>query len=125
MPPFDACLLLVQFFLFFFVVKQVAVFGDFHFSSSSSVVIFLLVVGNDVQVNGMRLRNFQLRFALWATQDLAFFHFIFIDINFGGTLRAANHGSILHRFVGPAATRSPLTAVKRIIYFTARSQTCW
>src|SRR5450432_3690682 len=71
--------LLVELFLFFFffvVVKQVAVLGYLHFLLILVVfIIFLLIVGNDIEMNGMRLRNFQLRFALWATQDFAFFHF--------------------------------------------------
>jgi hypothetical protein len=57
------------------------------------------------------LRDFQLRFALRATENLAFFYFVFIDIYFGGTLGAANHGSILHRFVSPAAREARITAV--------------
>ena len=51
----------------------------------------------------MGLRDFQLGFAFRATENLAFFYFVFIHIYFGGTLGAANHGSILHRFVSPAA----------------------
>jgi hypothetical protein len=46
-------------------------------------------------MDGMRLRNLELGLALGTTQDLAFFDFVFIDIDFGGTFRATNHGSIL------------------------------
>jgi hypothetical protein len=112
-PP----LLFVQFFLFFFFVQQIAVFGNLYFLFIIFVVIFLVVVGNHAQMHRVCLLDFHLGFALRAAQDLAFFYFVFVHINFGGTLRAADHGSILHRFVGPAAPRSPLVAVERIIYF--------
>jgi hypothetical protein len=43
----------------------------------------------------MRLGNLEFGFALGATQDLAFFDFVFIDIDFGGTFRTTDHGSTL------------------------------
>ena len=45
----------------------------------------------------MDLRHFQFGFTLWATQDLPLFHFVFIDIDLGRTLGAADHGSILRK----------------------------
>jgi hypothetical protein len=77
-------------FLFFFVVlEEIAVLaGVFAFA------IFILVVkvlGDEVQVYRMGLRDLQLGFTLRATEDLALFHFVFVDVDFGGTLRAADH----------------------------------
>ena len=46
-------------------------------------------------MDGMRLRDFQFGFTLGAAQDFALLHFVFIDINFGATIGAANHGTIL------------------------------
>src|SRR5260370_7190012 len=51
----------------------------------------------------MGLRDLELGFALGTTQDLAFFDFVFIDIDFGGTFRAADHVSILRRVVREVA----------------------
>src|SRR6266568_2393352 len=51
----------------------------------------------------MSLRDLKLGFALGTTQDLAFFDFVFIDIDFGGTFGAADHGSILRRVVREVA----------------------
>src|SRR6266478_6434401 len=89
-----ACLLLlVFFFVFIIIVDQIAIFSWLVFFVI--VVLFVRVIGDEVQVDGMRLRNLEFRFALGATQDLAFFDFVFIDIDFGGTFRATNHGSTL------------------------------
>ena len=41
----------------------------------------------------------ELGFALGATQDFTLFDFVFIHIDFSGTFRAADHGSILRRNV--------------------------
>src|SRR5215475_11396370 len=96
--PSDAVLLLVFFFLFvvFFVVLRIAFVGNVLFAFL--VVFFIIhVVGNEVEMDGMRLRYFELGFAFRATQDFAFFDFVFIDIDFGGTFRAADHGTVLRR----------------------------
>jgi hypothetical protein len=99
-----ARLSLVVIFLVFFVlivVNEVAIFSrlDFFFL----VVLFVQIIRDQVQMDGMRLRDLKLGFALGTTQDLAFFDFVFIDIDFGGTFRATNHGSILRRVVRTAA----------------------
>src|SRR5882724_5946036 len=85
--------LLLVFYLFFFVLDEVALVA----------VIFLIVVivfGDDIQVHWMYLGDFEFGFALWAAQDFALLYFVFVDVNFCGTLGAANHGSILRRIVG-------------------------
>jgi hypothetical protein len=75
------------------VVLKIAVFAGLGFLLVFIVII--VFVGDEVEMHRMRLRNFQLRFALRATQDFAFFHLVFIDIDFGGTFRAADHDFIL------------------------------
>jgi hypothetical protein len=88
-------LLLVVLFLFFFeVVLFFLFFFDFLFLA---LFVFLVVevVGDGIQMNRMGLRDFQFGFTLRAAQDFALLDFVFVDINFGATIRAANHGTIL------------------------------
>jgi hypothetical protein len=96
-----ACfLLLVAFFFVFFViiiVNEIAVFlGLVVFFL---VVLFVRIIGDQVQVDGMRLRDLEFGFALGTAQDLALFDFVFVDIDFGGTFRATDHGSTLRKAV--------------------------
>src|SRR5229473_6787953 len=81
-------LLVVFLVLFFLILGKVAIFADF----ALFVFFLLFIFGNDVQVNGMGLRHFELGFTLRATQDLALFDLIFVDIDLCGTFRAADHG---------------------------------
>src|SRR5882762_5053272 len=85
--------LLFVFFLivFFFFLWEVAVFGNLILL----VLFVIIIIGNDVQMDGMDLRDFQLGLAFRATENLAFFDFILVDVDFGGTFWAADHGSIL------------------------------
>src|SRR5882757_9889553 len=80
--------------ILFFFLWEVAVFGNFLL-----LVLFVIIViiRNDVQMDGMDLRDFQLGLAFRATENLAFFDFILVDVDFGGTFWAADHGSILRR----------------------------
>jgi hypothetical protein len=58
----------------------------------------------------MRLRDLELGFAFGTAENLALFDFVFIDIDFGGTFGAADHGSILRKgldAVGDTTPRSP------------------
>jgi hypothetical protein len=112
-------LFLVFFFLFFFVlVDQIAVFALFFFVLIFVVIIVIVLIlfGNDVQMHGMCLGNFHFGFALWAAQDFAFLHFVFIDVDFRGTFGAANHGNILRKIGGPTRTGGVRIHVERIIY---------
>ena len=59
------------------------------------VFVVIIIFGNYVQMDGMDLRDFQFRLALWATENLAFFDFVFVDVDFSGTFRATDQGSIL------------------------------
>jgi hypothetical protein len=90
--------LLFVFFLivFFLVLGEVAIFGNFLLLFF--VFVIIIIFGNDVQMDGMDLRDFQLGLAFWATENLAFFDFILVDVDFGGTFRAADHGSILRKW---------------------------
>src|SRR5260370_41288902 len=80
-------------FLVIIVGDEIALFAGLVFFVV--VVLFVRVIGDEVQVDGMRLGDLEFGFALGTTQDLAFFDFVFIDIDFGGTFRATNHGSTL------------------------------
>jgi hypothetical protein len=100
-------------FVILVVVRKVAVFVEFVvlFFDFIFLILFVVdVVGDGIQRDRMRLRNLQLGLALRATQNLSLFHFVFVHINFRGTLRAAEHVSIL-RFglvTGtPSASRTP------------------
>jgi hypothetical protein len=95
--------------LFFFVIVvviivfEIAVFAGRGFLFLV-VVIIIFVVRDDIQVDGMRLRNFEFGFAFRATENLAFLDLVFIDIDFGGTFRAADHESILRKIGRRAAS---------------------
>jgi hypothetical protein len=96
-----ACLLLLVVFFFVFLViiffDEVSIFPGLAFIFF--VVLFVRIIGDEVQVDRMRLRDLEFGFALWTTQDLAFFDFVFVDIDFGGTFRATDHGSTLRTVV--------------------------
>jgi hypothetical protein len=87
---------LVLFIILIIVAGVVAVFAALF------VIIFLVlfvvivqIFRDDVQMDGMRLRDFHLGFALGAAEDLAFFDFVFVHVDFGGTFGAADHVCIL------------------------------
>jgi hypothetical protein len=105
-------------FVIILVVEQVAIFRSrtLHF-----FLFLLIVIGDAVQVNGMSLRHFELGLALGTSQDLPFFDFVFIDVDFGGTFRAADHGSILRwnlrmtgRYFAPARCSVLYTALREV-----------
>src|SRR5215831_14612953 len=108
----DALLLLVFFFVLFFLVVVVPIFACL------ALLFFLVVIiGDEVEMHGMGLRDFQLGFALGTAQNLAFLDFVFIHIDFGGTLRATNHGSSLPTLVDTCGgTRTVPATLSVIIY---------
>jgi len=55
------------------------------------VFLFVQILRNDIEVDGMGLRNFELRLALGTAQNLALFHFVFVHVDFGGTFGTADH----------------------------------
>jgi hypothetical protein len=108
--------LLVLFFLIvgivFVSVRQIAVFAVLGL-----LILFVFVlVGNEVQVDGMRLRNLQLRFALGTTENLAFLDLVLVDIDFGGTFRAADHDFILRSGYRGVVYKDATATLQRIIY---------
>jgi hypothetical protein len=89
------------FFLFFFLDDSF--FGGFLF-----VVIFLIfVIGNGDKVDRMSLSDFEFSVTLVAAQDFPFFHFVFVEINFGVAFWTSRHGFL--SLMGPAY------AIERII----------
>src|SRR5579859_3066001 len=97
--PFSAEEIPLLVFLFFFILvvlvfHKVAVFINIVFILSVFLVLIFLVVffveviGNGVQRDRMRLRNFQFALALRTAQDFSLFHFVFVHIDFSGTFRA-------------------------------------
>src|SRR5262250_1859830 len=85
------------------------------------ILFLFVVVRNHVYVHRMSLRDFHLRLALRAAQNLSLFHFIFIHIQFGSTIRAADHGHFLRSEfprLGARTTRPPPFSV----LYTAQGQ---
>jgi hypothetical protein len=83
--------LLLQVFLLVFqgFVPQIAVISAcFHFFF---LFIIVVIFGDDVQMHGMGLHNFELGFTFRAIQNLALFHFVLIEINLDGAFGAAHH----------------------------------
>jgi hypothetical protein len=77
-------------------VKILVVFLFFVFE----FFVFLEIIGDGVQRYRMSLRHLQLGLALGTAEDLSLLHFVFVHINFCGTLWATEHGSILRFGVG-------------------------
>src|SRR5574341_938226 len=82
MPGGKGSLLLC--FLFFFIQKDFLPFFLFF--------LFLGFFGDHVEVNRVSLHHLEFDLALRATQDFAFFDFIFVHVDFGGAIGTANHG---------------------------------
>jgi hypothetical protein len=57
--------------------------------------ILIIIVGDGVYLDRMDLNDFHLRLTLGTRQDFAFFHFIFVDINFSSAFRTPDHGENL------------------------------
>jgi ABC-type multidrug transport system fused ATPase/permease subunit len=99
-PILKGKLLFVVFLIvLFFVLGKIAILSRLALFVVFFVLLIIHVFGNDVQMHGMDLRDFQFRLALRATENLAFFDLVFVDVDFSGTFRAADHGSILRRCV--------------------------
>src|ERR1700730_18079044 len=93
-----------------FLVVLFFLFGEI--TVLANLVLFIVIIhifGDDVQMDGMDLRDFEFGLALWATQNLAFFDFVFVDVDLGGTFRAADHGSILRTDIKVGAARTAST----------------
>jgi hypothetical protein len=110
------------FFIFFFFFLLVLFFGrasilSAFFTAFFVFFLFIQVVGDEIEVEGMRLRNLELGLTLGTAENLALFDLVFIDIDFGGTFRATDHGSILRWDLHAVGAMDSATAtVRRIIY---------
>ena len=71
-------LLLLFFFVFLGFFAHVSICADLTFF----FVLFLLVViiGDDIQVDRMHLHDLEFDFTLGTTENLALFHFVFVDV---------------------------------------------
>src|SRR5450755_4548969 len=74
------------FFLFFFFLDRGLFVRILFF-----VFFLIFVISNRDQMNGMSLRHFKLRIALMAAQNFAFFHFVFVQIDFGVAFGTSGH----------------------------------
>jgi energy-coupling factor transporter transmembrane protein EcfT len=104
---------------FVVVVGKVAVFSCVVFVVFFVLFILIVVVifGNEVEMNGMGLGDFELGFTFRAAEDLALLDFVFVHVDFGGTFGTADHGSILRKVVQKVGAAEPAsTTVQRIIY---------
>jgi len=101
MKGLASLLLVLGFILVVIFIRKIAVFIEIIFVLVVLVVLVLFVifffdvVGDGIKGHWMRLRNFHFALALGAAQDFSFFHFVFIHIDFSGTVGAAEHVSIL------------------------------
>jgi hypothetical protein len=89
--------LLFVFLLLVVVVGKITVFADFGLLLIFLVFIVVHIFRDDVEVHGMNLGDFEFGFAFGATEDLALFDFVLVDINLRGAFRAADHGTILRK----------------------------
>jgi hypothetical protein len=109
-------------FLFFFVPEKIAVLARFLLLFLFFLVI--KVVRDEVQMDGMGLRDFEFGLALGTAQDFAFLDFVFVNVNFGGTFRAADHGSILRSNVRRAAPNGPCCRHHGVLYTALSEVNC-
>jgi hypothetical protein len=120
----DACaapresLIVLFLVVLFFLFGEITVLANLFLVVVFFVFVIIYIFGDDVQMDGMDLRDFEFRLALWATQNLAFFDFVFVDVDLGGTFRAANHGSILRTDIKVGAARTASTH-RRAYYIPA------
>src|ERR1051325_847446 len=116
------CSLFVFFFLVFVVIIiVVSFFGQLFLALF--VFFHFVVIRNDVHMHRVSLRDFHLRLTLRTAQDLPLFHFVFIHVQFGSTIRAADHGHFLRReFPRLGVTHRAAPTIQRIIYRARASQ---
>ena len=59
------------------------------------ILVFIFVIGDHDEMNWMRLGDFEFRVTFGARHDFAFFHFVFIEIEFSVAFRTSGHGCSL------------------------------
>src|SRR2546426_830970 len=110
-------LFFILFFVFLGFFAHVSICADLTFF----FVLFLLVViiGDDIQVDRMHLHDLEFDFTLGTTENLALFHFVFVDVDFCSAFGTANHGCLLRgstqHFVGNPA-------LHRMAYYIPRAK---
>jgi hypothetical protein len=114
----ERLLLVVLGFVFlvvFLILEKIAVFAGFTFFFLFFLVV-VEVIGDEVQMYGMRLGDLELGLTLGAAQDLAFFNFVFVHIDLCGALGAADHGTSSVTISQAGFRRTVLPPSWRIIY---------
>jgi hypothetical protein len=109
---------LVLFIVVFFLFRLVG--GLVFFVFIVVVIVIIVIFRDNVEMHGMRLRDFELGLAFGAAEDFALFHFVLVDVDFSGTFGAADHVGILRRDngkVGAAGIAS--TTVEQLLYTAA------
>jgi len=118
-PDSAALLFFVLFFLFLKFLFVFLVFLVLVFFLLFVFIIIVKIVGDGIQMDGMRLHDFEFHFTLRAVEDFAFLNFVFVHVNFCGTIRAANHGcDLLVKIIGVPASKRPAAATS--VLYTAR-----
>ncbi len=75
-----------------FVFDQIARFGNFFVVFLGFFLFILVVFGERNDVHRMHLRHLELDVALRATENLAFFYFVFIQVHLGVAFGTLDHG---------------------------------
>ena len=89
-------LFFVVFLLFLFLlVGKIAIPSGFLLFFVILIFVVVEVVRNGIHLDGMSLGDLELFLTLGTVENLAFFHFVFVDVKFGGAIRTANHGCFL------------------------------
>jgi 8-oxo-dGTP diphosphatase len=112
-------LLLFLLFLIFVFVRVIIVFFDRLGVFLFVFLIIVQIIGDGIEADRVRLNDLQLRFAFGTAEDLSLFHFVFVHINFGGTIRAANHGCVLLEELPRARSRNRRPAPTGVLYTVA------
>ncbi len=92
------------FFAFLFLVLVVFVLERFFLI----VLEFIAILGDDVKLNRMDLHDLEFDIALRTGHDFAFFHFVFVQIDFRIAVGTAGHG-----VVPPSCLASPGSVGRR------------
>jgi len=113
------------FFFFLFVLfLNVAVFLGLFVLFLFFFLVLVQIFGDGIELDGVRLKHFKLHFALRATQNLAFFYFVFVHVNFRGTIRAANHGCVLLEFLLRVPAQKGRAAPTGVLYTVEQKVIC-
>jgi hypothetical protein len=124
MPKFrddDRSLFVVFFIVLFFVLREIAIFASLALFLVFFIFIIIQIFGNDIEMDRMDLRDLQLRLALGTTEDLAFFDFVLVDVDFSRTFWAANQGSILRTYINGRRREDHEHPLSSVLYIGVKS----